>query len=96
MLVNGARPDAEIPRDFLGLFVGRDARQAGPLPGREGVNADSRHGLSLSVIRLWRKRRGGLRLPACTTEMPVAFCPSASCRSQGLEKVIARAMVNGA
>lgn len=44
MLVDGTRPDAQVPGDFLGLFVGRDAGQTGPLPRREGIVTDTCHG----------------------------------------------------
>lgn len=43
MFVDGARPDAEIPGDLLGLFVGRHARQTGALPRREGGNSGACH-----------------------------------------------------
>ncbi len=43
MFVDGARTDAEVPSDLLGLFVGRHARQTGALPRREGVNSGTCH-----------------------------------------------------
>ena len=94
MFVDGTRADAEIPGDLLGLFVGRDARQAGAFAGGEAVDGSLRHGFGPRVITGWAGRRRAPSVPACTTGLPPGDGPGAVCLSQGFEVVLARAMVN--
>jgi len=96
MFVDGTRADAEIPGDFLGLFMGRDARQAGPFAGGEVVDGGLRHGFAPRVIRDWAGRGRAPSVPVGTTGLPPGDGPRAVCLSQGFEVVLARAMADAA
>lgn len=96
MLVDGTRPDTQVPGDFLGLFVGRYARQTGPFPPRQGIDPDTCHGPGvLGAAWLSDASRQLLSRALAIGSVPAGH-PLAACRRLGLGTQCVGAIVNKA